>query len=319
MTHSWTTLGTHGPRITPLVLGGNTFGWTSDRDETFAVLDAFTGEGGNVIDTADSYSAWAPGNTGGESETLIGEWMRKREARSRVLISTKVSQHPDHRGLAPTNIRAAADASLHRLGADHIDVYYAHFDDPTVPLADTAAAFDALVRAGKVRQIGLSNYTGERVGEWLRVAEEESLTAPTVIQPHYNLVKRLPYESNIAPIVERHGLSVVPYFSLASGFLTGKYRTEDDFVGVAREQMARGYYSPEALSVVDVLVEVAADARVEPATVALAWLLSRPSVVAPIASARTPQQLDALLEVRNVTLTDDQLATLNAASDRVDA
>lgn len=312
-----TTLGVSGPQIFPLALGGNTFGWTSDRKTTFSVLDAFVDGGGNFIDTADGYSAWAPGNVGGESETLIGEWLSTRGDRDRVIVGSKVSQHPNYRGLAPDNVRAAADASLRRLQTDRIDLYYAHFDDPTVPLADTAGAFDALVKTGKVRQIGLSNYTGERVAQWLRIAADEGLAAPTVIQPHYNLVKRQPFESDIAPVVRAHQLAVVPYFSLASGFLTGKYRTEADFSGAAREGMARPYFSPAGLDVVNTLVDIARDHSVEPATIALAWLLAQPSVVAPIASARTVDQLPALLRAGSITLTPAQRAALDEASARV--
>lgn len=312
-----TKLGDAGPEVFPLALGGNTFGWTSDRHTTFAVLDAFVDGGGEFIDTADGYSAWAPGNVGGESETLIGEWLSKRGRRDSVVIGSKVSQHPDYRGLAPDNVRAAAGASLRRLRTDRIDVYYAHFDDPNVPLVDTAAAFDALVRAGKVRHIGLSNYTGNRVAEWLRIAESEGLVAPTVLQPHYNLVKREPFESDTHPVAAAHQLAVVPYFSLASGFLTGKYRTESDFAGAAREGMARPYFSPAGLDVVDTLVEIAQSHDAKPATVALAWLLAQPSVVAPIASARNVQQLPALLRAASLTLSQSELTALDEASARV--
>lgn len=312
-----TALGDAGPDIFPLALGGNTFGWTSDRQTTFAVLDAFVEGGGNFIDTADGYSAWAPGNVGGESETLIGEWLSARNRRDDVVIGSKVSQHPDYRGLAPDNVRAAADASLRRLRTDRIDLYYAHFDDASVPLEDTAGAFDELVKAGKIRQVGLSNYTGDRIAEWLRIADRGGLVAPTVVQPHYNLVKREPFESDIQPVAAAHQLAVVPYFSLASGFLTGKYRTEADFAGAAREGMARPYFSPAGLDVVNTLVQIAEAHDAEPASVALAWLLAQPSVVAPIASARTVQQLPALLQAGSLALSPADLTALDKVSARV--
>jgi aryl-alcohol dehydrogenase-like predicted oxidoreductase len=278
------------------------------------VLDAFVAQGGTFIDTADSYSAWVPGNTGGESETIIGNWLAERDNRSSVVIGTKVSQHPAFKGLAGANVAAAADASLARLGTDYIDLYYAHFDDASTPLEETAAAFDALVEAGKVRYIGLSNYTPERVSEWFAIAEREGFALPVALQPHYNLVRREPFESGYAALVADKQLGVVPYFALASGFLTGKYRTREDLEGAARGGAAGGYLSDEGLAVIARLDAVASDHGIAPATVALAWLRSRPGIVAPLASARTVEQLPALMASATLELTDDEIASLDAVS-----
>ncbi|MDP9792848.1 aryl-alcohol dehydrogenase-like predicted oxidoreductase [Catenuloplanes nepalensis] len=280
--------------VFPLALGGNTFGWTSDENESRQVLDAFLAEGGNLIDTSDNYTSWVEGNSGGESETVIGGWLAARGNRDRVVIATKVSGHPRFPGLSAANIAAAVDASLGRLRTDYIDLYFAHFDDPDTPLAETAAAFDALVRAGKARAIGVSNYSGARIREWAEIARRDGLTAPVVVEPHYNLVKRADYERDVAPVAAAHRLAVLPYFALASGFLTGKYRSEADLTG-ARQPYAGAYFSPAGLAVVAVAEEIAAGHGVPPATVALAWLRGRPGVAAPVASARTLAQLPALM------------------------
>ncbi len=243
--------------VFPLALGGNTFGWTSDEPTSQTVLDAYVGGGGNFIDTADGYSAWAPGNSGGESETIIGNWTASRGNRADIVIGTKVSQHPAFRGLAASNVHAAVDASLHRLQTDYIDVYYAHFDDASVPLEETVEAFDELRTAGKIREVGVSNYSPERLQEWINIATRRGFALPVALQPHYNLVKRSGYETGLAPVVAAHGLGVVPYFALASGFLTGKYRSEADLRGASREQMANAYMSAEGLAVVEVLDRVA--------------------------------------------------------------
>ncbi|MET1016994.1 MAG: aldo/keto reductase [Leifsonia flava] len=308
------TIGSSDLDIFPLALGGNTFGWTSDAATSHAVLDAFTAGGGNFIDTADGYSSWVPGNSGGESETIIGEWMRTRGNRDDVVIGTKVSQHPDFTGLSSFNITAASEASLARLGTDHIDLYYAHFDDADTPLEETVAAFDALVTAGKIRYVGVSNYSAARVQEWIDIATREGFALPVALQPHYNLVHREPFESELAPVAAAHDLGVVPYFSLASGFLTGKYRTAADLEGAARAGGAGGYLDENGLAVISALDEVAAAHDAALATTALAWLLAKPTVVAPLASARTVEQLPELLAVAELTLTDDEIATLDAAS-----
>jgi len=313
-----TALGTSAIEVFPLALGGNTFGWTSDESTSHAVLDGFVDGGGNFIDTADGYSAWAPGNSGGESETIIGRWLASGRNRSQVVLGTKVSQHPSFRGLSASNVHAAADASLTRLQTDYIDVYYAHFDDPDVPLEETVEAFDELRSAGKIREVGVSNYSGERLAEWIAIAERRGFAAPVALQPHYNLVRRASYEAELAPIVTAHGLGVVPYFALASGFLTGKYRSAKDLKGASREQMAHAYMSEAGLAVVDVLDRIARDRGVEVPTIALAWLRERPSVVAPIASARTLEQLPALMASASLTLADEERSALDAASAAVD-
>jgi aryl-alcohol dehydrogenase-like predicted oxidoreductase len=309
-----TVLGRSGIEVYPLSLGGNTFGWTSDEATSRDVLDAYVAAGGNFVDTADSYTAWVPGNSGGESETILGAWIAARNNREQVVLATKVAQHPDFRGLAAANVAAAADASLARLQTDYIDLYYAHQDDPQTPLEETAGAFDALVKAGKVRSIGLSNFSGARIGEWFEVARREGFALPVALQPHYNLVKRAAYERELAPVVAAEELAVVPYFGLASGFLTGKYRTQADLEGASRGRLAAGYFSDAGLAVVETLEKIGSAHDVQPATVALAWLRSRPGVVAPIASARTLEQLPALLASATLDLGDDELTQLDEVS-----
>ena len=303
--------------IFPLVLGGNTFGWTSDESESDQVLDAYTEAGGNLIDTADVYSAWAPGHSGGESEIVLGRWLAKNGNRNKVLVATKVSQHPQYSGLSAKNIEAAADASLLRLGLDVIDLYYAHFDDSSTPLEETAAAFDKLVKEGKVRAIGLSNYTPDRIREWFSIARKEGLTLPVALEPQYNLVYRKDYENGLMPVAKDEDLAVFPYFSLASGFLTGKYRTMDDLKGKQREGMVKDFFTQEGLDVVAAMDGIAKAHGVELATVALAWLNHRPGIAAPIASARTPEQLPALLAAAHLELSDQDMQTLDQVSDKV--
>lgn len=306
-------LGDSGIEVFPLSLGGNVFGWTSGRQTSFDVLDGYVAAGGDFIDTADSYSAWVPGNKGGESETIIGEWLSRRGAsRDDVVIATKVSRHPQFTGLAPDTVRAAARASLERLRTDRIDLYYAHFDDDAVALEDIARVFSDLVDEGLVRAIGVSNFSAERIAGWLRIAKEEGLHAPVALQPHYNLVER-GIEADLLPLAREAGLAVVPYYALASGFLTGKYRdgaTPDSprASGAAQYLDARGRRVLAAL-------DTAAEAHgVEVATVALAWLRSQPGVVAPIASARVMEQLPALVASASLELGADELAALDTAS-----
>lgn len=300
--------------VFPLALGGNTFGWTSDEATSHAVLDAFVAQSGNFIDTADGYSAWVPGNTGGESETIIGNWMRAAGNRADIVVATKVSQHPDFKGLAASNVAAAADASLKRLGTDYIDLYYAHFDDEATPLEETVAAFNDLVVAGKVRNVAVSNYTAARVAQWIDIAKANGFALPVALQPHYNLVHRAQFEGEYLPVVEENALGVVPYYGLASGFLTGKYRSKDDLDGAARGGAVAGYLTDEGFGVLSVLDEVAAAHDTSVATVSLAWLLSRPSVVAPIASARTVEQLPDLTAAASLVLDASELERLDAAS-----
>jgi aryl-alcohol dehydrogenase-like predicted oxidoreductase len=312
-------IGTSELEVYPLNLGGNPFGWTSDEPTSCAVLDAYVAAGGNFIDTSDSYMASAPGLHGGESETIIGRWMASRGNRDHVVIATKVSRHPDFRGLAADTIARAADASLARLQTDTIDLYYAHYDDELVPMAETLGAFDALVRAGKVRYLGISNYSPARIQEWMETADDNGFARPVALQPHYNLVRRAEFERSYRPLAERHALGVMPYWALASGFLTGKYRTEADLQGVTREQMVRTYFNPASLAVIEVLDEIARDHECEIASVAIAWLARQPTVVAPIASARTPEQLTGLTESTTIEVSDDELARLGDASLEVEA
>jgi aryl-alcohol dehydrogenase (NADP+) len=309
-----TVLGSSDLDVFPLGLGGNTFGWTSDKDTSFAVLDAYVAGGGNFIDTADSYSAWVPGHAGGESETIIGEWTAARGKRDSVIIATKVSRHPKFRGLSRGNVLAAADASLARLRTDHIDLYYVHYDDPDVPVAEAAGTFSELQRAGKIRHVGLSNYTAPRLREWLAVAAAEGFAPPVALQPHYNLVERAAYEASLAPVAAEFSLGVLPYYALASGFLAGKYRSAADHAGAARQPGATRYLTPTGRTVLAALDAVAADRGVEPATVALAWLRSRPQVAAPLASARTVDQLPALLASASLDLAADEIEALDKAS-----
>ncbi|MDX2817474.1 aldo/keto reductase [Streptomyces sp. PA03-5A] len=307
-------LGTSDLAVFPLALGGNVFGWTAEEKHSFAVLDAYTAAGGNFLDTADVYSAWIEGLKGGESETVIGKWLAARGNRDKVIVATKVGLHPDYKGLSASNIKAAAEQSLRRLGIDHIDLYYSHYDDPSVPVEEIVTALDDLVKAGKVRAVGASNLSAKRLQASLDFAERENLARYVVIQPEYNLVSRDTYEGALQDTAEAAGLSALPYFSLATGFLTGKYRPGIT-VDSARADRAAGYASTErGVAVLDALDTVAAAHGAELATVALAWLLTRPTVVAPIASARNLEQLPGLLAVQDLTLTDEDIRVLTKAS-----
>ncbi|MCX2733211.1 aldo/keto reductase [Saccharopolyspora sp. NFXS83] len=307
-------LGTTDLDVHPICLGGNVFGWTADRDDSFAVLDAYVAAGGNFIDTADLYMASAPGNSGGESETIIGEWLRARGNRDQVVIATKVAKLPGRRGLSPGNIRAAAEDSLRRLGVDHIDLYYAHEDDESVPQAEALAAFDGLVREGKVRHLAASNFTGDRLASALATSDREGLARYRAVQPHYNLVERAGYETDLAELVAREKLPVLPYFALARGFLTGKYRPGDTFSDSPRADAARSYLDERGVKILTALEEIATLRGVPEASVALAWLRARPSVAAPIASARNTDQLAALLVAAELELTGAELERLTTAS-----
>lgn len=309
-----TRIGTSDLSVFPLSLGGNVFGWTADRDTSFAVLDAFVAGGGDFVDTADSYSSWVPGNSGGESETIIGEWLASRKPAD-VVVATKVSQHPSFRGLAGANVRKAAEASLARLGVDAIDLYYAHFDDESVPLHETVAAFGQLVTDGLVRHVAVSNYTAERIREWIEIADRISVARPVAVQPHYNLVHRNVVEETIIPVAQEFGLGLIPYYSLASGFLTGKYRSTDAAGQESpRAQGAAKYATDAGLRIIDELQSIgdAHDASI--AATALAWLRAQPTVVAPIASARTVEQVPDLLAGARLELTDEEVQTLNRIS-----
>lgn len=309
-----TLLGSSDLDVFPLVLGGNVFGWTADRDDSFEILDAFVAGGGNVVDTADGYSAWVPGNSGGESETIIGEWLCSRKP-SGVTVATKVSQHPQFRGLSAKNIRAAAEASLKRLGVDTIDLYYAHFDDAETPLEETVAAFGQLVTDGLVRHTAVSNYSADRIRAWISIAQDAGLALPVAVQPHYNLVHRNDVEANIIPVAEEFGLGLVPYYALASGFLTGKYRSADAAGSSPRAGGASKYATPQGLKIIDELERIAGEHDASIASVALAWLRSQPTVVAPIASASRVSQVADLLASATLELTADDVRALDAVSE----
>ncbi|HYP73319.1 MAG TPA: aldo/keto reductase, partial [Microbacterium sp.] len=247
-----TRIGSSDLDVFPLALGGNVFGWTADRDASFAILDAFHAGGGNFIDTADSYSAWVPGHEGGESERIVGAWLADR-GHAGITVATKVSQHPQFKGLAASTVRAAAEASRERLGVETIDLYFAHFDDAETPLEETVAAFGALVADGVVRHTAVSNYSAERIREWVRIARELGVAEPVAVQPHYNLVHR-ETENDIIPVATEFGLGVVPYFSLAKGFLTGKYRSTDaEGQESPRAGAAAKYATPQGLQILEVL------------------------------------------------------------------
>jgi len=301
--------------IAPLVLGGNVFGWSADEAASFAVLDAFAAEGLQCIDTADTYSGWVPGNSGGESETIIGRWLKKSGKRDQLVIATKVAKWSKHRGLSPANIAAAADDSLKRLGIERIDIYFAHEDDASVPLADTLGAFQRLIDAGKVRAIGASNYSGARLAEALAVSAEHGLARYEVVQPEYNLVARREYEKNIEPVVKREKLGVVCYYALASGFLTGKYRSQADLgKSAARVGAVEKYLNARGLRVLTALDSIASAHRATPAQVALAWLIARPSITAPIASATSAEQVRDIAAATRLSLAAEEIAELDAAS-----
>ncbi|BAU97159.1 aldo/keto reductase [Corynebacterium suranareeae] len=297
----------------PLVLGGNTFGWTSDQETSFAVLDAFVAAGGTYIDTADLYASWAGDGTGGDSEKVLGEWFKARGNRDKVVLATKMG------GLAPYNnqqhdtVVAALEESLKRLQTDYIDIYYSHYDDENVAIADQAKTYHSLVESGKVRHIALSNYSPERIREWFEYATANNLTLPAAIQPQYNLVHRSDFEKSYLPLAREYGAATFPYFALASGFLSGTYRTPADLEGRNRQGFVEGYATPEGFAVVDALVELAEKRNVEPSTVALAWQLAK-GVTAPIASVSTPAQLPALLAIADVKLSDAEVAALDEAS-----
>ncbi|WP_250288174.1 aldo/keto reductase [Streptomyces atroolivaceus] len=307
-------LGSSSLQVFPLALGGNVFGWTADEDRTFAVLDGYVAAGGNFIDTADSYSAWAPGNEGGESETLIGKWLASRSRRDDVVIATKVGAHPAYKGLSPTTVKEAAEASLRRLGTDHIDLYYTHFDDESVPVEEIITALDQLVKAGTVREIAASNISPERLQASLDFSEREGLARYVALQPHYNLVSRDTYEGALQDTAARAGLAAVPYFALASGFLTGKYRAGASVESARAEGAGKHLETERGRKVLVALDRIAQEHDAEIATVALAWLASRPTVAAPIASARTVEQLPALVAVAGLRLTGQDLAELTEAS-----
>lgn len=297
-----------------LALGGNTFGWTSDRDESFAVLDAFTETDNAIIDSADVYSTWGEGLSGGESETVIGEWFASRGGKpDGVVLATKASMLEPLNRQDEATVNRALDASLRRLGVDHVDLFYAHLDDGETPIEEQAATYDALVRSGKVGAIGLSVYSPERMRAWFEHARAEGLTVPSAVQVQYNLLARADFERDYQPLAREFDAATLSFFSLASGFLTGKYSSAADLEGAARQGFASGYATDEGFAVVRELTAVAQEAGVAPATAALAWLIAK-GVNAPIASARTPQQLPALLAATTTRLPGDAVARLDRVS-----
>jgi aryl-alcohol dehydrogenase-like predicted oxidoreductase len=297
--------------VSSLCFGANVFGWSiHDQSEANRLLGELFARGVNFFDTADMYVQWVAGNSGGESERAVGDWLRtSRVNRDDVVIATKVGKMTTRPGLSPHNILAAADESLSRLGIDTIDLYYAHRDDDSVPMEDTLGAFQHLIDAGKVRDIGASNFSASRLSQALTLAETHDLPRYVAVQNHYNLVAREPYESDMAPLVEREGLWGLPYFSLASGFLTGKYRRGEAYSSVRQDRVENDYVSEENFATLDRLLSVATRLGVAPATVALEWLRQQPGVTVPIASASRIDQLDDLLA--EVTLPEDQIAFLS--------
>ncbi len=308
-------LGQSGLSTPPLILGGNVFGWTADRAASFAVLDRFVEGGGRMIDTADVYSAWAEGNKGGESESMIGAWLKASGARDRISIATKVGMLPGAggKGLQPDRIRAAVDASRERLGVETIDLYFAHKDDPDVPLDEVMGAFGELVDAGKVRAIGASNYSADRLAAALRVADERGLPRFTVMQPELNLLDRDQYEGALQQLCIAEDIGVVPYYSLASGYLSGKYRDAADLRQSPRGYKAKSYMEGRGPAVLAVMDRIAAETGATLSQIALAWVAQQPGVTAPIASATRVDQLDELLGSMALELGPDHLAALGAA------
>jgi aryl-alcohol dehydrogenase (NADP+) len=308
-------LGTTGIKVSPLMFGGNVFGWTADEATSFSILDALADAGINFIDTADVYSAWAPGHQGGESETIIGKWFRRSGKRDSVVLATKVGALATRPGLTRENILKAADDSLRRLQTDHIDLYFSHRDfADSAPLEETLAAYQTLIDAGKVRVIGASNYSGARLREAHEISRKQGLPAYQVIQPEYNLYERVEYERESEPVAAELGLGVVTYFSLARGFLSGKYRSLDDLGKSKRGGAVESYLNKRGNRILAALDAVSDRHATTPATVALAWLISRPSVTAPIASATSLDQLEALVAATQLTLDSDDLAELDEAS-----
>lgn len=307
-------LGQSGLSIRPFVLGGNVFGMTADRAASFAILDRFVERGGGMIDTADVYSAWVPGHKGGESETEMGAWLKASGARDKILIATKVGMMPG--GLKPDRIREAVQGSLDRLGVDVIDLYFAHKDDPDVPLGEVLGAFGELVDTGTVRAIGASNYSAERLGEALRVSDEQALPRFTVVQPELNLLDRAQFEGPLQTLCIDENLGVVTYFSLASGYLSGKYRSADDLGKSPRGARAKAYLEGKGPAVLAVMEKIADETGATLSQIALAWVAAQPGVTAPIASATSVGQLDEIMGSLDVTLTGEQLAALTDAGRR---
>lgn len=309
-----TKIGDSSLDVYPLCLGTNTFGWTADAEQSTRVLDDYFAAGGNFLDTADVYSAWVPGNRGGESEEIIGAWLAKGGHREQIVLATKVAKLAPNQGLSRQSILSGVEASLQRLQTDYIDLYYAHAEDLSVPVEESVAAFAQLAADGKIRQVGLSNHSPQRVEEWISVADDLGVARPVALQPHYNLLTRREFESALQPIAKTYNLAVMPYYALASGLLTGKYLPGQDLAG-GRSGTLSGYAGERADRVIEALRQIADEHNVEPAAVALAWLLEQPTVTAPIASARVREQLPALLEGVSIVLQDQELELLDSLSE----
>lgn len=309
-------LGSSGLTIVPLVFGGNVFGWTADEARSFDLLDTFVDRGFNCIDTADVYSSWVPGHTGGESEMIVGKWFARSGKRSKVILATKVGMEMPNtgKGLRKDYIFREVEQSLQRLQTDHIDLYQSHKDDESTPLEETLEAYAQLIRQGKVRAIGASNYKGARLTEAMEIARRHNLPAYTTLQPDYNLYDRQEYETDLAPVAARYSLGVIPYFSLASGFLTGKYQSLEDTKGKSRGSRVEKYFDERGMKILAALKQVASETGAQQASIALAWLLAQPTITAPIASATSTGQLDALFAAVDLKLTDAQLKRLTDAS-----
>jgi aryl-alcohol dehydrogenase-like predicted oxidoreductase len=311
------TLGKAGFSVAPLCLGGNVFGWTADEAQSFKILDAFVAAGGNFIDTADVYSRWVPGHQGGESETIIGNWLKARGGRDKVVIATKTGAEmtPTDKGLARARVEKQIEASLKRLNTDYVDLYYSHRDDAETPMEEVLETYDRLIKAGKVRAIGASNFTAERLGEALSTADAKGLPRYTVLQPLYNLYDRTEFEGPLQDLCLREGVAVAPYYTLASGFLTGKYRSEADLSQSARGgKIGTNYLNPQGLKLLEAMDGVAQRLGVKPSQIAVAWLAARPSVAAPIASATKLEQLEELLAAVQLKLDAEAMAVLDAAA-----
>jgi aryl-alcohol dehydrogenase-like predicted oxidoreductase len=311
-------LGRSALQVSPLCLGGNVFGWTAGENASFEVLDALAAAGLNFIDTADIYSVWVPGHRGGESETVIGQWLKRSGRRQDMVIATKVGMQvaPDAKGLSAAHIARSVEGSLRRLQTDHIDLYFSHCDDPTVPMEETLGAYQKLIAAGKVRAIGASNFTAARLTEALDVSAKHGLPRYEVLQPQYNLYERHGYESELEPLCVERQIGVVSYFALASGFLSGKYRTPGDAAKSLRGKgVVEKYLNPRGSRILRALDEVARRRGASPASVALAWQIARPSITAPIASATTVDQLRDLIAATRLSLDGRDIEQLNAASE----
>ena len=309
-------LGNSGLEISPIVFGGNVFGWTADEATSFKLLDAFVAAGFNAVDTADVYSKWVPGNRGGESEAIIGKWLKRSGKRQRVIIATKAGSEmgPGKKGLSKGYILAAVEDSLQRLQTDYIDLYQSHVDDPDTPLEETLEVYAKLIQQGKVRAIGASNYDAKRLGEALQVGKQKGLPRYESLQPHYNLYERAEFEAELAPLCLRENIGVIPYFSLASGFLAGKYRSEADLAKSARRTLVKKYLNERGFQILGALDQVAKTHGSTPTRVTLAWLLAQPSITAPIASATNLDQLHELLSAADLKLDPESLEKLNRAS-----